>query len=207
MQYRVVDMSNDKYIIKGITLGKNINSYFCMNKGDCIDEFIVVDGDVYSVLDGQVILSMKNVGDDYIEYMLYSFCHFFMENGYDIFNMRVNIKISDEKLKVKIEDFLKKFGVISLKEVVGKKDNLVSFDEDISKELEIQNRLFNKESDENEQSNSYVEIVSEFNMDMINENENYEVSLGTGGRVVLPMTLFLISIFLLVVSFVMFVMM
>ena len=41
--YRVVDMSNSKYIIKGITLGNKANSYFYMDKGTLINKIIIMN--------------------------------------------------------------------------------------------------------------------------------------------------------------------
>ena len=103
-QYKIVDMSNDKYIIEGISLGKNINSYFCINKNNSnSSEIIIIDTDVVSVIDGQIVFSIKNVSLEWVNDMIYSFCHLLMGNKYDLKNMKFDVRIDNLNLKKQIE--------------------------------------------------------------------------------------------------------
>ena len=63
--YRVVDMSNSKYIIKGITLGNKVNSYFYMDKGTLINKIIITDKDMSSINSSELVFCIKGLDNNY----------------------------------------------------------------------------------------------------------------------------------------------
>lgn len=212
-QYRILDMSNERYLIKGISLGKNINSYFCMNKGSYINKIVIVDKDVMSVLDGQVVFSIKNVSIEWVNNMVYSFCHFLSCNKYNLKNIEFEVDTDNINLRKQIEDFLIRIGVFCEREKEAKSDleNTSSLEkkESIKEEFKPkENLMFRNDIKKEDEKYNYVELVSEFDMGSINEDENdltdFE-ELDNSGHVALPMTLFILSAFLFVASFVLYI--
>jgi len=204
-QYKIVDMSNNKYIITGISLGKNINSYFCINKNNSsLSKIIIIDTDVISVLDGQIVFSIKNISSDWLNNTIYSFCHLLTGNNYDLKNMEFDIKITNQEQKKQIEEFIIKLGF-----KIKKEESTNNKVEPIENNTLIEtnkdnNEIIPKNIPENiseiKEKETYVEMVSEFEMDIINDNDYEEETTENSGKIFLPMTLFVISIFLFIAS-------
>ena len=99
----------------------------------------------------------------------------------------------------------------SIKEdFVSIKDNvLIETNEKVVPPVEVKNDI-NKlgvVNNKNEINNSYVEMVSEFDYDMVNgASEGVEEIFENSGRVFLPMTLFIMSMFLFIASYVLYTM-
>ena len=196
-EYRIVDMSNSKYIIKGISLGKGINSCLYMNQQNKIVELVITDGDVLAIDDGQIIFCIKNLSLENVERMFYSFYDVFYGMSIVSDNLRVRIVVGNDSIRLKLEECLKRVG-LSLMDSSKK-----VFHEEVSA-ISKQNRVVSNESSDKD-SEYTIEKDSSSNTYFDHDKDfSKEVSIKKKDKGKLSIVLFLLSGFLIVISFVIF---
>ncbi len=143
--YRVVDMSNSKYIIKGITLGNKINSYFYMDKGTLINKIIITDKDMSSINSGELVFCIKGLDNNYLEHMINSFCSVLANLNITCPNYFMDIK--DINIYNNLREILVKLGKLTTKDEVKEKvEKETKIEEIIETKREETPNTLNKEN-------------------------------------------------------------
>lgn len=171
--YRVVDMSNSKYIIKGITLGNKVNSYFYMDKGTLINKIIITDKDMSSINSSELVFCIKGLDNNYLEHMINSFCSVLANLNITCPNYFMDIK--DINTYNNLREILVKLGKLTTKDEVKEKvEKEIKIEEirEIKRE-EVPNTL-NKEEFKKQEINN----LKEENKTLEKKKDDFENFLG-----------------------------
>ena len=171
--YRVVDMSNSKYIIKGITLGNKVNSYFYMDKGTLINKIIITDKDMSSINSSELVFCIKGLDNNYLEHMINSFCSVLANLNITCPNYFMDIK--DINTYNNLREILVKLGKLTTKDEVKEKVEKEIKIEEIreTKREEVPNTL-NKEEFKKQEINN----LKEENKTLEKKKDDFENFLG-----------------------------
>ena len=171
--YRVVDMSNSKYIIKGITLGNKVNSYFYMDKGTLINKIIITDKDMSSINSSELVFCIKGLDNNYLEHMINSFCSVLANLNINCPNYFMDIK--DINTYNNLREILVKLGKLTTKDEVKEKVEKEIKIEEIreTKREEVPNTL-NKEEFKKQEINN----LKEENKTLEKKKDDFENFLG-----------------------------
>ena len=171
--YRVVDMSNSKYIIKGITLGNKVNSYFYMDKGTLINKIIITDKDMSSINSSELVFCIKGLDNNYLEHMINSFCSVLANLNITCPNYFMDIK--DINTYNNLREILVKLGKLTTKDEVKEKvEKEIKIEEIRETKREEVPDILNKEEFKKQEINN----LKEENKTLEKKKDDFENFLG-----------------------------
>ena len=171
--YRVVDMSNSKYIIKGITLGNKVNSYFYMDKGTLINKIIITDKDMSSINSSELVFCIKGLDNNYLEHMINSFCSVLANLNITCPNYFMDIK--DINTYNNLREILVKLGKLTTKDEVKEKvEKEIKIEEIRETKREETPDILNKEEFKKQEINN----LKEENKTLEKKKDDFENFLG-----------------------------
>lgn len=171
--YRVVDMSNSKYIIKGITLGNKVNSYFYMDKGTLINKIIITDKDMSSINSSELVFCIKGLDNNYLEHMINSFCSVLANLNITCPNYFMDIK--DINTYNNLREILVKLGKLTTKDEVKEKvEKEIKIEEIRETKREAVPNTLNKEEFKKQEINN----LKEENKTLEKKKDDFENFLG-----------------------------
>lgn len=171
--YRVVDMSNSKYIIKGITLGNKVNSYFYMDKGTLINKIIITDKDMSSINSSELVFCIKGLDNNYLEHMINSFCSVLANLNITCPNYFMDIK--DINTYNNLREILVKLGKLTTKDEVKEKvEKEIKIEEIRETKIEEVPNTLNKEEFKKQEINN----LKEENKTLEKKKDDFENFLG-----------------------------
>lgn len=164
MDYKVIDMSNQRYFIIGIRLTKGVQSYFYMNRDSEIKEITITDKDMESIQNNELVFSIKGLEEVWLEKMINIFDEVLKKYNINIRESNVKIDIQNKEVENKLYNIL--IGLGLYKDKSSKKATIVS-EVSISEELEdsvVKNDSLEKVNDEVSkiEVNSRVDDVESF---------------------------------------------